>query len=97
MDNSCIETSLDLVDGSEHFDNEYMLHVVTELDGTKRQLNCEQHRVSELEEQLSALSKWSSLSLNFNYKLIEFISMLQYKKTRLSKIVLLRQQRKVKK
>lgn len=57
MDNACIVASSDLVDGPDHCDNEYIVHVMTELDGTKRQLVCEQHRVSELEEQLSALSK----------------------------------------
>lgn len=52
-----IALSSDLIDGAENSDNEYILHVMTELDGTKRQLAFEQHHISELEEQLSALSE----------------------------------------
>lgn len=38
-------------------DNEEIETIITELDGTKRQLAAERQRVSELEDQLSSLSK----------------------------------------
>lgn len=37
-------------------DNEEIVTIITELDGTKRQLAAERQRVSELEDQLSSLS-----------------------------------------
>lgn len=49
--------TVDMVDGAENCDNEYILNVMTELDGTKRQLACERQRIMELEDQLSSLSK----------------------------------------
>lgn len=49
--------TIDMVDGAENCDNEYILNVMTELDGTKRQLACERQRIMELEDQLSSLSK----------------------------------------
>lgn len=42
---------------AETCDNEEILTIITELDGTKRQLTAERQRVSELEDQLSSLSK----------------------------------------
>lgn len=42
---------------AETCDNEEIENIITELDGTKRQLNAERQRVSELEDQLSSLSK----------------------------------------
>lgn len=42
----------------ETCDNEEILTIITELDGTKRQLTAERQRVSELEDQLSSLSKF---------------------------------------
>lgn len=36
-------------------DSEELENILTELDGTKRQLNSERQRVSELEDQLSSL------------------------------------------
>lgn len=42
---------------AETCDNEEIMNIITELDGTKRQLNVERLRVSELEDQLSSLSK----------------------------------------
>lgn len=38
-------------------DNEEIITIITELDGTKRLLISERQRVSELEDQLSSLSK----------------------------------------
>lgn len=38
-------------------DSEELENILTELDGTKRQLNSERQRVSELEDQLSSLGK----------------------------------------
>lgn len=40
-------------------DSEELETILTELDGTKRQLNSERLRVSELEDQLSSLSEYS--------------------------------------
>ncbi|XP_055297106.1 cerebellar degeneration-related protein 2 isoform X2 [Sitodiplosis mosellana] len=40
---------------AETCDNEEIMNIITELDGTKRQLNAERQRVSELEDQLSSL------------------------------------------
>lgn len=40
-------------------DNEEIVTIITELDGTKRQLAAERQRVSELEDQLSSLSMYS--------------------------------------
>lgn len=42
---------------AETCDNEEIMTIITDLDGTKRQLNAERQRVSELEDQLSSLSK----------------------------------------
>lgn len=42
---------------AETCDNDEIMNIITELDGTKRQLNAERQRVSELEDQLSSLSK----------------------------------------
>lgn len=42
---------------AETCDNEEIMNIITEMDGTKRQLNAERQRVSELEDQLSSLSK----------------------------------------
>lgn len=42
---------------NEPCDNEEILTIINELDATKRQLIAEQQRVSELEDQLSSLSK----------------------------------------
>lgn len=65
----------DLVDGVEHCDNEYILGVMTDLDITKRRFADEQQRVSELEEQLSALSKEPirAMSLCIRVSLLTFI------------------------
>lgn len=52
-------TTADMVDGAEHCDNEYIMGMMTDLDVTKRRLADEMHRVSELEEQLSALSMFN--------------------------------------
>lgn len=41
---------------AETCDNEEIMNIITEMDGTKRQLNAERQRVSELEDQLSSLS-----------------------------------------
>lgn len=38
-------------------DNEEILNIMSELEANKRQLNNERQRVSELEDQLSSLSK----------------------------------------
>lgn len=50
---------VDEVDRSlvETCDNEEIMNIITEMDGTKRQLVAERQRVSELEDQLSSLSK----------------------------------------
>lgn len=50
----------------ESCDSEEIMHIITELEGTKRQLNAERQRVSELEDQLSSLS----MSINKNIKLL---------------------------
>lgn len=42
---------------AETCDNDEIMNIITEMDGTKRQLNAERQRVSELEDQLSSLSK----------------------------------------
>lgn len=60
---------------AETCDNEEIMNIITELDGTKRQLNVERQRVSELEDQLSSLSKTNNRSSNhpiyFNFILFE--------------------------
>lgn len=48
----------------ENCDNEEILNIITELDGTKRQLTAERQRISELEDQLSSLSKCFALNWN---------------------------------
>lgn len=42
---------------AEHCDNEEIINIITDLDGTKRQLVVERQRVTELEDQLSSLSE----------------------------------------
>lgn len=42
---------------AETCDNEEIMTIITEFDVTQRQLNAERQRVSELEDQLSSLSK----------------------------------------
>lgn len=42
---------------TEHCDNDEIINIITEFDGTKRQLTAERQRVTELEDQLSSLSK----------------------------------------
>ena len=49
---------------AETCDNEEIMNIITELDGTKRQLNAERQRVSELEDQLSSLSKPNESLIN---------------------------------
>lgn len=53
------QTDIDEVDNrlSEHCDSDEIIGLITELDGTKRQLAAERQRVTELEDQLSSLSK----------------------------------------
>lgn len=57
--NDIQELGIDEVDRrlAETCDNEEIMNIITEMDGTKRQLNAERQRVSELEDQLSSLSK----------------------------------------
>lgn len=45
---------------AETCDNEEIMTIITEFDVTKRQLNTERQRVSELEDQLSSLSKFKA-------------------------------------
>lgn len=56
-----IEEHSDEIDGSHNFNdnekNEEFLRVLDELEGKKRQCLNEQQRVTELEEQLHAISK----------------------------------------
>lgn len=49
---------------AETCDNEEIMNIITDLDGTKRQLNAERQRVSELEDQLSSLSKLNDSLMN---------------------------------
>lgn len=58
MANDIQATGIDEVDRrlAESCDNEEIMNLITEWDGTKRQLNAERQRVSELEDQLSSLS-----------------------------------------
>lgn len=67
-------------------DNEEILNIMAELDASRRQLNNERQRVSELEDQLSSLSKcwclifltlliyFSFLTLLFYNSLIFFLT-----------------------
>lgn len=62
MNNSEASMGIDEVDQrlADTCDNEEIMNIITELDGTKRQLNAERQRVSELEDQLSSLSKFGN-------------------------------------
>lgn len=53
------QIDIDEVDNrlSEHCDSDEIIGLITELEGTKRQLAAERQRLSELEDQLSSLSK----------------------------------------
>lgn len=53
------------------------MNIITELDGTKRQLTVERQRVTELEDQLSSLSKCSiqgilEISMNMTQQILLF-------------------------
>lgn len=65
---------------TEHCDNEEIIHMITELDGTKRQLGAERQRVTELEDQLSSLSKClvpkiSSTEFTFEFLTIHVLNL----------------------
>lgn len=54
---------------AETCDNDEIMNIITELDGTKRQLNAERQRVSELEDQLSSLSKFCGYPNEIGYNI----------------------------
>lgn len=66
MTNDIEAIGIDEVDRrlAETCDNEEIMNIITEWDGTKRQLNAERQRVSELEDQLSSLSKPNESLIN---------------------------------
>lgn len=51
--------------GVDEVDHSEIINIITELEGTKRQLNVERQRVSELEDQLSSLSKSKNQSTKY--------------------------------
>lgn len=62
-------------------DNEEILNIMAELEASRRQLNNERQRVSELEDQLSSLSKWCFKQFFYLNFLFRYFFYFQHLKT----------------